>query len=169
MTIEYLSDAFEDPERCSLTNIATGEMMTAMFNPTQFGEKIGVNWGTIDVQALSFQPLFYKNTSNQQLSGLEFFVHALGKATKADIADFRRFLLSLTVPAANAAGVVALSPPSLIFSWPGLLSYVCKVKSLEFGYERFARTGHVIAYRAKVDLERYNEKRITSEMMRDGY
>lgn len=162
------ADAFGAPTRCSLTNMATGEQFDPQFNPSTLPEEITVNWNRAEVLGLSHQPLSYKHTSNLTLPGVEFYVNALSDGAPKNIQDFRYFMKAFTVPSANAAGVASTRPPSMIFSWPGVLSLVLVVTSLKFTYERIGKNGGLLVYRAKVDLERMLDKRITSEQVREG-
>ena len=98
MTLEA---AIARPPRCHLVNVSTAESIDCLFNPTQVVEKLQVNWNRLAVPGLSHEPMQFKNTSNRQLSGVEFYLDRLFAGEQPgdiNIRDFRAFLRALTVP-----------------------------------------------------------------------
>ncbi|HLV65799.1 MAG TPA: hypothetical protein VKY73_08290, partial [Polyangiaceae bacterium] len=62
------------PPRCVLVNVASGESMECLFNPTQLSERLQVNWNRLAVPGLSHQVLQFQSTANRQLAGVEFYL-----------------------------------------------------------------------------------------------
>jgi len=60
-----LSAALARAPRCLLVNVASGESMECLFNPTQLTEKLQVNWNHLSVPGLSHQVLQFQGTSNR--------------------------------------------------------------------------------------------------------
>jgi hypothetical protein len=79
----------------SIANTATGDVVEAQFNPTEFEEALEVNWARQTVPGLSHQPLQFVNTGNVKFTlELHFEVH--DPASDIEQIHFaRRFLQSL--------------------------------------------------------------------------
>lgn len=156
--------------RCFLINIASGEFIECLFNPTQLTEKIAVNWNRVVVPALSHQLLQFQSTGNRQLSGLEFYLDrhiARERSEDADILEFRGFLRALTVPPKGDEGVPSTAPPRALFVWPGVIAVEAVLADLEFSYRQFGVDGSVLVYTATVTFEEILDTRITSEDRRE--
>ncbi len=167
MTLEA---AIARPPRCHLVNVSTAESIDCLFNPTQLVEKLQVNWNRLAVPGLSHEPMQFKNTSNRQLSGVEFYLDRLFAAEQpgdVNIRDFRAFLRALTVPPAGTEGVPASAPPRVLFVWPGVLTVESVVASVEFHYKQFANDGSVLVYTAVVSFEEILDARVTSDELRE--
>ena len=116
-----ISKSTARPPRCSLVNIATGESIECLFNPTQLTEKVSVNWNRLSIPGLSHQLLQYQSTGNRQLGGIEFYLDrffAVKQPGNPDILAFRSFLRALTVPPAER-----LAPPRTLVIWPKVLTH----------------------------------------------
>ena len=90
-----IEQAVSRPSRCVLVNVATGENMECLFNPTQLNEKVSVQWNKLQVPGLSHQVLQFQSTGNRQLSGVEFYLNkffSTAQSADLDIMEFRRFL-----------------------------------------------------------------------------
>jgi hypothetical protein len=157
------------PPRCLLINVATGENMPCLFNPTQLTERVQVNWNRIAVPGLSHQLLQYQSTGNRQLGGVEFYIDrffARQQATNADIRGFRGFLRALTVPPKAPQGVPVVAPPRTLFIWPQVLTIETVLTDLEFQYRQFGADGSLQVYTATVSFEEILDVRVTSEERR---
>lgn len=166
-----LQSASTRAPRCVLTNTTTGESLDCLFNPTQFTEKVQVNYTRLDVQGLSYQPLQYKNTGNRQIAGVEFYLDkffAQAQPNDPDIVDFRDFLRALTVPPRGAQTVLQGAPPRLLFLWPSVLTMETVVTDLELQYRQFGSDASVLVYTATVTFEEILDFRVTSEDRRTG-
>jgi hypothetical protein len=156
--------------RCLLINVASGESIACLFNPTQLTEKVGVNWNRVAVPGLSHQLLQYQSTGNRQLPSVEFYLDRFFASEQADAPDilgFRSFLRALTVPPAGVEGVPALAPPRVLVIWPSVLTIEAVVTEVEFGYRQFAADGSVLVYTATVTFEEILDARVTSEQRRE--
>lgn len=165
-----IAAAVARPSRCHLANVATGESIECLFNPTQLVEKLQVNWNRLTVPGLSHEPLQFKNTSNRQLSNVEFYldrVFAAEQPGDVNILDFRAFLRALTVPPEGTEGVAATAPPRVLFIWPSVVTVECVVASVEFQYKQLAVDGMVLVYTASVSFEEILDTRVTSEELRE--
>ena len=156
--------------RCTLVNVATGESIECLANPTQLSEKVQVNWNRVTVPGLSHQLLQFQSTGNRQLSGVEFYLDrffAREQSDDADILDFRGFLRALTVPPKGAEGVPATAPPRTLFVWPSVMSIETVLTDLEFQYKQFAADASVLVYTATVSFEEILDVRVTAEERRE--
>lgn len=165
-----VSEATARPPRCILVNVASGESIECLFNPTQLSEKLQVNWNRLAVPGLSHQVLQFQSTTNRQLSGVEFYLDrffAAEQSTDMNILDFRAFLRALTVPPEGTAGVVTTAPPRVLFIWPDVVTAECVVASVEFQYKQLAVDGSVLVYSASVTFEEILDTRVTSEELRE--
>lgn len=164
-----LSRAITRPPRCVLVNVASGESMECLFNPSQLNEKLQVNWNRLVVPGLSHQPLQFQSTSNRQLTGVEFYLDrffASEQPAAPDILQFRGFLRALTVPPRGAEGVAATAPPRALVIWPGVITAECVVASVEFQYQRFGADGSLLVYTATTTFEEILDTRVTSDELR---
>lgn len=158
------------PPKCMLVNLATNETQSCLFNPTQFIERVAVNWTRLAVLGLSHQPLQYQGTGNRQLPSMEFYLDKFFAAAAPgdrDIDDFRSFLRALTVPPTPVVGTPT-APPRTLFLWPRVLTMETVLADLEFGYRQFAVDASVLVYVATVTFEEILDVRVTSEMRRSG-
>ena len=163
------SAALQRPARVALVNMATGERLDCLLNPTELSEKVAVNWNRLAVPGMSFQQLQYQGTGNRQLSDVEFLVdrfYAASLDSDPDITTFRSFLRSLTVPPAGTTGVYTTAPPRVTLVWPKVMTIEAVVASLEFRYRQFAVDGSPLVYTASVSFEEVLDVRVTSEALR---
>lgn len=157
------------PPRCVLVNVASGDSVECLFNPTQLTEKVQVNWSRLAVPGLSHQVLQFQSTSNRQLAGIEFYLDrffATEQPGEPDILDFRAFIRSLTVPPAGTGGVVDTAPPRTLFVWPEVVTIETVVTDVEFQYRQLGVDGRVLVYAATVTFEEILDVRVTSEERR---
>lgn len=157
--------------RCLLVNVASGESMTCLLNPTQMNEAIQVYWRPVVVPGLSHAILQYQSTDNRIFSGVEFY---FDKFFSSDIGDergiisFRDFLRSLTVPPERGEDVLSMAPPRVLVIWPKVITVEAVVTQVEFEYQQFSVEGDVLVYSAFVTFEEILDVRITSEQRRKG-
>lgn len=157
--------------RCVLVNVTSGESMECLFNPTQFTEKVQVNWSRLAVPGLSHQVLQFQSTANRSLAGVEFYLDrffANEQPGEPDIMEFRSFVRALTVPPSGTEGVVDTAPPRTLFIWPEVITVETVVTDLEFQYRQVAIDGRVLVYAATVTFEEILDVRVSSEELREG-
>src|ERR1041385_6222947 len=107
--------ASQRPTRMSIANTATGDVIEAQFNPTEFEEALEVNWARQTIPGLSHQPLQFVNTGNTKFT-LELNLEAQAPTTDLDqIHLARRFLQSLCYPRRGAQDVIGGGPPRALF------------------------------------------------------
>lgn len=164
-----LEAASQRPARMSIANTATGDVVEAQFNPTEFEEALEVNWARQTVPGLSHQPLQFVNTGNVKFTlELHFEVHD-PTSDLEQIHFARRFLQSLCYPRRGAEDVIGGGPPRALFVWPNVVSLTCVVTGLSFKYSRFNLEGTPIQFNAKVTLEEIRDVRLLSEdVLTDG-
>jgi contractile injection system tube protein len=164
-----IGTAGQTPARMSIANIATGQSVTAQFNPTEFEEALEVNWARQTVPGLSHQPLQFVNTGNTKFT-LELNFEAQDPTRSLDeIHASRRFLLSLCYPRRGGDTVAGGGPPRALFVWPNVVSLTCVVTSLSFKYGRFNLEGTPVQFTAKVALEEIRDVRLLGEdVLREG-
>jgi hypothetical protein len=158
------------PPKCMLVNLATNETQSCLLNPTQFAERVAVNYNRAPVLGLSHQPLQYQSTGNRQIPGMEFYLDKFFAAAAPgdpDIDDFRNFLRALTVPTTPVVGTPT-APPRVLVLWPRVLTIETVIMELEFSYKHFAGDASVLLYTATVTFEEILDVRVTSEMRRSG-
>ncbi len=160
------------PERCALVNVETAEHVDALFNPTEFSEKIGISWQKLTVLGMSHQVHQYQHTLSRSFSGVEFYLDRLLRNpddSAPDIMDFRRFLLSFTVPSAGTIEELPGAPARCLIIWPGFLTVESSISSVEFKYSAFALDGSVLRYTATIQFDEVLDVRVTAEARRrDG-
>jgi hypothetical protein len=163
------------PERMALTNIETGDGITAQFNPEEITEKVVVNWNDLEIMGLSHQPKQYKSTKNAQIDfEMGFDAHSVrpviqsGVAVTDGPAYARRFLLHLCYSRREAQDVQGGAAPRVLFFWPELFSLTAVITSVEFKHKRFIRTGKPVIFTAKVTIEEARVTRLFSEDVLTG-
>lgn len=156
------------PPRCMLANVATAEAIGCLFNPTQFSERLQVNWNRLTVPGLSHQVLQFQSTANRQIAGVEFYLDKLFASElpgDPDILGFRRFLLELTRPQSPSDTVLGGAPPRVLFLWPGVISVEAVLTELEFHYRQFGADGGVLVYTATCTFEEISDVRRASSSL----
>lgn len=169
MGIESVAD--RRPPKAILVNVSTGEEMEVLFNPTQLGEKVSVNYNRLTVPGLSHQVLQYQSTGNTTLSSIEFYLDkyvASRNEDDPDILDFKRFLQALTVPPAGAEDILGGAPPRVLVIWPAeLFTLECVITDVEFEYRQFSVDTELMVYAARATFEEIRDMRMTSEELRE--
>lgn len=165
--MSFSSIAAERPPRVSFTNIRTGETVEMPMFPETLDEQVQVNWTKQVILGMSHETLQYSHTSNHTFDGLEFVFRAESPADLDAITDGRKFLLSLTVPPADAQGVREGAPPRVLFFWPQLVSMTCVVANVRITHEQFNKQGASVRFRAKLTLEEIRDVRLTMDDVRE--
>lgn len=166
------------PDRMTLANIETGDIITAQFNPDEVKEELQVNYEHLEILGQSFQPLQYKSTSNFQLNyELEFdgvsqrdiaatpLLAAAGTDTVGPnaIMGARAFLYHLCYPRKGAQDVTGGGPPRAYMYWPNLYAFSCRIAKISITHKRFVRNMTPVLFTAQVTVEQISDGRIFSE------
>jgi hypothetical protein len=165
------------PERMTLANLETGDVITAQFNPVEIKESLGVNFERLEILGLSHKPLQYKNTDNLQIQfdlGFDAISERDVVFTTSAPADgdnvgvnatggARKFLLHLCYPRKGAQDVSRGGPPRVYMFWPNLYALTCRIVKLELEHRRFALSMDPVNFTAKVSIEEASSVRIFSE------
>lgn len=150
------------PPRLRLFNLRTNEGFVMQFNPTQFTERLAINYGRPQVLGQSHQELQYLNTSNLTVP-MQLFFLSRDIRTHAGGQEVKRFLYSLCYPVRGAGSVIGGAPPRVLVVWPNTLSLTCKITSLEINNQRFNRASEVVQFTANCNFEEMRDIRWTSE------
>lgn len=171
----------QTPPRMTISNVETGQQLTAQFNPEEIEEIVMANYTELDVQGQSHKPMHYKNTENLALSFELTFDSASARdviledpnnvgvgsfGNKAALIDaVRAYLHSFFYPMKSEVGdIIGSSPPRALFSWPGLYAIVCRTMRMTVKHKRFANdTGQSSLFTAKLELKEARIIRLTSE------
>jgi len=157
----------ERPPRVSFTNLRTGETVEMPLFPETLGETVAVNWTKQVILGMSHEQLQYSHTSNHTFDDLEFVFRAQSPADLEAITDGRKFLLSLTLPSADAQGVRDGAPPRILFFWPQLVSMTCVLGNVKITHEQFNKQGASVRFKARLTLEEIRDVRLSSETVRE--
>lgn len=153
------------PDRMSVMNVATGDVLDVQYNPTELDEELAINWNKLAVLGLSHMPQQYQQTDNH---GFEFELafrawDASGNRLD-DIQQMRRQILSWGYSMRNnVATVVGGAPPRLLFVWPTLVSMTCVMKKVHFKHTFFNRGATPVHSSARITLEEIRDFRLYSE------
>lgn len=168
------------PPRMSITNVETGQSLTAQFNPEEVDEVLAANYTELDVQGMSHKPMHYKNTENFAITLELVFDSASARdlvlddpnnmgngsfGNKAAMIDaVRNYLYSFCYPMKSEAGdIIGSSPPRAMLSWPGLYGLVCRITRIAVKQKRFSLfTGQSTLFSAKIDFKEARVVRLTS-------
>lgn len=159
-SIEEVADS--RPPRIRIFNLRTNEGLLMQFNPTQFSERLAVNYGRPTVLGMSHQELQYLNTTNLTIP-MEFFFLSRDPATHEGGAEVKRFLYSFCYPVAGADAIVGGAPPRALVVWPGVLSLTAKLTQLNINNQRFNRHAEVVQFTANCQFEEMRNVRFTSD------
>lgn len=169
------------PLRMTLTNVNTGESMTAQYNPEEIREKLVVNYNDLEIMGLSHKPKQYKNTSNLSIQ-FELGFDALSTsrsvgfddAQNSDAGNFvqpvlraRPWLMSLCYSPKGAQDVVGGGPPDVIFSWPNMFSIVSRITELSFTHKRFDSKMQNVLFTCAISIDEARTVRLYSEDVLD--
>lgn len=173
MAIEAVQQA---PERMTLANVETGDIITAQFNPDEVKEELSVNYERLEILGQSFQPLQYKSTANFQLNydlGFDGVSErdvvgniealALNSHGPEAIMGARAFLYHLCYPRKGAQDVLGGGPPRTYMYWPNLYAFSCRITKVGITMKRWARSMTPVLFTASIAIEQISDARIFSE------
>ncbi len=136
-----------------LSNIATGETIEALFNPTRFSESLEVNYARLSIPGLSHQVMQYVNTNNVAIPITLYFDAFKKSSSFEQVLYQRRFLQHLCYPKRGAQTVAGGGTPRALFVWPSFIRLTCVITSLTFQYLNFNRRGQPIRFTADLNFE----------------
>ena len=149
-------------KKCTITDLVSGEVLALQYNPETLDLALRVAYEAIKVPGLSWQPLQYGGTENQDI---QIDVASLSN-TPTESQSARRalaFLHSLCYPRAAADSVVTGAPCRVLFVWPNLLSLTCRLKELSTKVSRFAQDGSLLDFVAHLTLAEVGDVNILAE------
>ena len=132
------------------------------FNPTQFQERLSVNYGRPTVLGQSHQELQYLGTTNLVVP-MTFFFLSRDVKTHEGGADVKKFFYSLCYPTHDADSIVNGAPPRVLLVWPGVLSLTTKITQLSINNQRFNSDGEIVQFTAQCQFEEMRDVRWTSQ------
>lgn len=149
----------------SLTNLRTARTVEAQFNPPDMGAKATVGYELLSILGFSHQPMQFKQTANVE-SEVDLLFDRLtkigGAGGGANYDSTRRFLQSLTLPS-RGDSVLGGGPPDVLFVWPKLYSFTCRVMDWQERHLRIARDGRSTLMTVRLRLNQFSTLRILSE------
>jgi hypothetical protein len=147
----------------TITNVETGELISAQFNPDELSEKLEASYNEPEIVGHSHQPLQFKSTKNLALS----FTMVLDGMSLVDnengdrLDDHRNFIHSLFYPMRSGAGT-----PRVLLVYPKIYSIVCRAKSLDGNHKRMSKTGRSTLYEMKISWSEVLVRKLYSEDVR---
>lgn len=154
------------PERVSLTNIETGDVLEVQFNPDELNEKVAAAYNDLAILGLSHKPDQFQSTENLVLS-FDLVFDALAVDGGVDtIARARRFLHHLCYPV-DGQDVRTGGTPRVMFLWPRLFAITGRLRSVDITMKRWNSDMALVYYVAKLNLTESRSVRITSAEVLD--
>lgn len=154
----------EEPAKMSLTNLVTGRVQEAQFNPPEVKVKLAAEYERLKILGHTSQPLQFTGNTNLEIDGIDLLFDRLtsqgGGGDEYDRA--RRFLMSLTLPRASDS-LLRGAPPDVLFVWPNLYVVVCRVLEVTDGHRRMARDGRSTLAVVNVKLHSISQFRLLGE------
>lgn len=157
--------ALKRAPRVRLFNLRTQEGFAIQFNPTQFEERVAVNYARPPVLGHSHQELQYLNTNNLQVP-MQFFFLSRDIASHEVVQDAKAFFYSLVYPVNEPGSIVGSAPPRCLLVWPKVLSLTAKVTQLSIKNQRFNSDGEVVQLLIDCQFEEMRNVRYTSNAAR---
>lgn len=155
------------PDRLTFGNLATGEEMTAQYNPTELEETIKPEYAKLKVLGLSHEVHQYQNTASAGWKfELAFSAFADDGSKLDDLLKSRRFLHSLCYSSRSAQTVAQAVPPRVLFVWPTLISVSAVIVGLKFKFTDFSLGGAPIRMTVSVEIDEVRDERLYSEDVR---
>lgn len=159
------------PPKMTVTNIVTGDVLEAQYNPTELEEKVGANWARLAALGNSHETLQFTNGKNDLFNFTLFWSSANGgPAQQTVIERARRFLKSVVKPRSVIGGglIKSAGAPRVLFVWPNLLSVECIVTDVTLKHTRFNLLGQTVFYSAVCALEVIRDDFISSDDVLNG-
>jgi Contractile injection system tube protein len=154
------------PERVSITNIETGDVLEVQFNPDEVNEKVGAAYNDLAILGLSHKPDQFQNTENLAINiDLPFDALCVDGGVET-IGRARKFLHHLAYPV-DGQDVRTGGTPRAMFLWPGLYAITGRLRSVDITMKRFNRDMALTYFVAKVALTESRTSRITSAEVLD--
>lgn len=171
-------------EKVFLANLDTGDRLDLVVNPAELRERYAANYARLQSPGLSHEPMQYTGSPNAKIPLVAFFDQILIEESKnpsnrsvkerktpgqrSDEPPFevevaRRFMISLVTPR-RGQRLKSVSPPPVLFVWPGMIEMRVRVTDVEFGHVLFeVGRPRARAYTVSMGLEEAPLRRITSE------
>jgi hypothetical protein len=150
-----------DPERMSIANLRTAEIITAQYNPTEFKRTVTVVYNRLGILGQSHQQLQYQLRENEKFNFTLTF-DLRGNPDEDPLLTCRK-LDALTVGSSQNLDIAGGGPPDCLFEWPNFLLLVCRITKLEYNYKMFSPEGVPIHFTVGVDLEEARDFRLYAE------
>lgn len=149
------------PAKVTVANLVTSKSVEVQYNPDQIKEALETSLTRLAIMGHSHQPLQYQSTNNVKLS------FSLGFDTKGDggtsAMDTLNFLRSLVYVPRGAQDIIGGSIPDVLFTWPNLYTFRCKMTKITTTFTRFDRTLKPSAWVSEIEVEQVSDVRVTME------
>ncbi len=152
--------------RMYIQDLKTLEVLTAQFNPAKLDEVLAVDWTRLVVPGLSHRRHQYNYTDNHKFT-FELIFNALEAGNVTDMAEARKFLLSICYSKRGAQNVNEGEASRVLFVWPNLCSMTCIVTNVKISHTSFNLNGEPTFYTASLSIEEIRDTRLFSEDVRN--
>jgi hypothetical protein len=154
------------PERVSITNVETGDVLDVQFNPTEVNEKVTAAFTDLAVLGLSHKPDQYQGTENLAVSFDLAFDALCVEGGVTTLSRARNFLHHLCYPV-DGQDVRTGGTPRVLFLWPTVYALTGRVRAVDLTLKRFNSALQLTYFVAKVSLVESRGSRITSAEVLD--
>ncbi len=136
-------------EKATITNLQTGEMVSALFNPEEYSLDLGNTFAEIAIPGLKTPPIQYVRGNIRNLKMELFFdTYEMPKEQKDVRIETRKITSLLDKDMRSQA------PPILLFSW-GQLNFKCVLESAGQRFIKFLEDGTPVRARLSVSFKEY--------------
>ncbi len=155
------ADDIQTPQRMTLANLRSGDVLTAQYNPSDLKRVVKVAYARLGILGQSHQQLQYQWRDNESF---DFELHFDKLSTdKGDSTTAENLLDACTLPTRAAQTVGGGGPPDVLFMWPAVLTLRCRISELEYSYKRFALNGLQTYFTCKVKIEEARDTKLFAE------
>lgn len=152
------------PERMSLTNLVTSDVLGAQYNPEELNETIGAAYSKQVVLGLSHTVKQFTNTEDLGVTFTLIFSSFESKEAHQQNLAARRFLHAVCYPrVTGVGGIRSGGAPRVLFVWPQLFALTCVVTKVAFKHSQFNLRGAPVRMSAAVTLEEIRDEFLSME------
>lgn len=155
-----------EPAKMTLTNMRSGRTLEVQFNPETIRASLEAAYNDLKVLGQSYEPQQYQNTSNRKVPITLLYDRLTsaggGGGGGSKYMPALNFLRSLVYPYA-ADSVQGGGTPPILFVWPNLYTFECRVREYEEEHKRFAFDGRSTLAEISFELHSFSMVRRTTE------
>ena len=155
--------ATADPDRMYLTNLDSGDLRRAQYNPTEWEYTLAANYVEVEVPGMPMMPTHYHHTENPEIP-LNLLLAAEDPAELDTVDERQRWLESFLYPWRGKT-----RPPRILLSWPGEASLTCEMRKFAASRKRFNAALRTVEMEIKLTLKHIRGQRpYGDDVARDG-